>query len=145
MATEFPPDACSFASQRQEALHWLEQGKYAAALHQFALASRTMQNPDNLVDQAVCLIHLEQAHEASQLCDRALELNPSHPQAWLFKGVALHRLGQYDQAYACYGRAVGKPSRQRTVWQGRKRPRFKAWRSFCKRIKNVPPLHLWVH
>lgn len=66
-------------------------------------------DPDNLLHQAVCLIHLSRPEAALPLCDRALSLAPDNPQAWLFKGVALHRLGHYGEAYDCYHQATGEP------------------------------------
>ena len=41
-----------------------------------------------------------------QNSDRALDLTPHHTQAWLFRGVALQRLGQYAEAYHSYEQAL---------------------------------------
>ncbi|MGB3137704.1 MAG: tetratricopeptide repeat protein [Nodosilinea sp.] len=57
-----------------------------------------------LVYQAVCLIHLGHPDRALALADRVLAIAPDHSQGWLFRGVALHRLERYRDAYACYAR-----------------------------------------
>ncbi len=71
------------------------------------------------VAEAVRLIHEEQPGNALVACDRALALVPDHPQGWLFRGVALHRLGQYQAAYACYECALQKGDRRTSQksWQ----------------------------
>jgi Flp pilus assembly protein TadD len=89
-----------------EALQLLDRGQYEAAQQRLAMSPNACQDPHNLVHQAVCFIHLGQSEAALWLCDRALQLAPRHPQAWLFKGVALHRLGRYSEAYDCYRRAT---------------------------------------
>ena len=90
----------------------LESGDYHQALQAFQNISEGDRSLDDWVNQAVCLIHLERAEEALQLCDRALLLHADYPSAWLFKGVALHRLNRFSEAYACYQAAAreGTPS-----------------------------------
>lgn len=146
MVTELPRDFDYPSAQITKAMQLLEQGEYEAALQQFACSPQAAQDADNLVNQAVCLIHLSQAQAALQACDRALTLNPHHSQAWLFRGVALHRLGHYREAYACYDRAVGEhhPKHQSSLLNSG-RNRFKALKSFFKHIKDTNLLRLWVH
>ncbi|MGP1373526.1 MAG: tetratricopeptide repeat protein [Almyronema sp.] len=62
--------------------------------------------PEVSISEAVCWLHLDQPQTALAACDRALEIAPTHAQAWLFKGVALHRLGQLTKAYRCYQQAL---------------------------------------
>lgn len=59
------------------------------------------------VQKAVLLILLEQPAAALTCCNQALWLSPRHTQAWLFRGVALHRLGRRSDAYRSYRRATG--------------------------------------
>lgn len=91
------------------ALTHLEAGHYAQACQGFETIPDSDRTPDDWVNHAVCLIHLDQPEAALEICDRALALYPNHPQTWLFKGVALQRLNRYDDAYACYDKAAGAP------------------------------------
>jgi len=146
MVTELPHSNDYFSSPRSQAQRLLEQGKYEAALQQFAQAPQAMQNSVDLVNQAVCLIHLDRPQEALWLCDRALTLAPNHAQAWLFRGVALHRLGKYQEAYACYDRALGdQRSSRRPAFMTRMRHQAKTLKSLLKHIKSTNPLRLWVN
>lgn len=88
-------------------------GHYAEALRYFeeALALES-DNVDALLYAAVCLIHGQRLQEALEKCDRILAQCPDHAQAWMFRGVALQRLGQYRQAYAAYDHATVEPAAQ---------------------------------
>ncbi|NER80639.1 MAG: tetratricopeptide repeat protein, partial [Leptolyngbya sp. SIO1D8] len=99
LASDDQPGKQSWSDQAHSLL---EQGEYGAALEYFRQAVQTAPLADDYVSQAVCLIHLDRPQEALEMCDRALSLNSGHSRAWLFRGVALHRLGQFDEAYACY-------------------------------------------
>jgi tetratricopeptide (TPR) repeat protein len=80
-------------------------GHYDRALRCFEEASiLDPNNADALVYQAVCLIHLEQPQPALTVAEQVLAIAPDHPQGWLYRGVALHRLGRYKAAYASYAR-----------------------------------------
>jgi tetratricopeptide (TPR) repeat protein len=147
MVTDIPHSPNRQSSRSAKAYQLLEQGEYEAALSQFAQLAEADQDADCLVNQAVCLIHLARPEEALQLCDRALALNSHHPQAWLFKGVALHRLGHYSEAYTCYDRAVGE---QRPSGGGAlaalNRKYLKGGQSFFRQLKNINLLRrLWVN
>jgi len=89
------------------ALTHLEAGDYLQARQVFETIPDSDRTPDDWVNHAVCLIHLDQPEAALEVCDRALALYPTHPQTWLFKGVALQRLNRYNDAYACYDQAAG--------------------------------------
>ncbi len=80
----------------------MEQGQFQAALGYFAMVTDPQFQEDCAVDQAVCWLYLNQPEMALQVCDRALTHQPDHPQLWLFRGVALHRLGRFQEAYASY-------------------------------------------
>lgn len=103
-------DSASFAV-------WYRRGEVLANLGHYSEALRNFEealaleggNWDALLYSAVCLIHLQRPQEALTRCDRILSQNPNHAQAWMFRGVALHRLGHYSESYACYSHATGQP------------------------------------
>lgn len=100
-----------FASALRQAEELLARGHYGAALRCFQQAAVNLQADalaDNYVHQAVCLIHLDRPQVALQMSDRAIALNANHPQAWLFRGVALRRLGRFQDAYKAYDIAIGQ-------------------------------------
>lgn len=94
------------------ALSLLEAGDYHQAFQAFQQVPESDRTPDDWVNQAVCLLHLDQTEAALHFCDEALVRSGHHPQAWLFKGVALHRLNRYDEAYACYAQASSQSDQQ---------------------------------
>ncbi|HIK46603.1 MAG TPA: CDC27 family protein, partial [Leptolyngbyaceae cyanobacterium M65_K2018_010] len=100
-------DLASTSALEDEALfqqwyHWGEEeantGHYLQALRCFEEAAVAQPaEPDALLYQALCLIHLGQPQRALELTEQILRDVPHHPQGWLFHGVALHRLGRYRQ------------------------------------------------
>ena len=90
---------------------WYDEGEKLANAKAYERALRCFEeaaiiDPKSvpaLVYQAVCLIHLGQPQQALALAEQVLAIAPDHAQGWLFRGVALHRLGRYSEAYACYG------------------------------------------
>ncbi|MGB3202856.1 MAG: tetratricopeptide repeat protein [Nodosilinea sp.] len=89
-------DALSCLGRYEEALQSVEQAQALAGLA----------NPRLWVQKAVLLIVLNQPKLALTCCNQALWRSPSHTQAWLFRGVALHRLGQLRAAYRSYQRVL---------------------------------------
>ncbi len=89
----------------------MEKGDYANALIYLArqtVGDSTLKAPeamDGAIALAVCRLHLRQPTAALQVCNQVLALHPNHPQALLFKGVALQRLGRYRAAYHHYRQA----------------------------------------
>ena len=144
----------SSGSLRSNAQFWsdkghvlLDQGEYEAALHCFCQAVQEVPTADDYVSQAVSLIHLERPKDALQACDCALSLTSGHARAWLFRGVALHRLGRFHEAYECYDLAAGQQptQQQRSLWE-----RLKAWFTPSKPLakgvlKRSRSSHLRVH
>jgi tetratricopeptide (TPR) repeat protein len=114
-------------STAQMALSLLESGNYHQALQVFRQVPDSDRTLDDGVNQAVCLLHLDQPEAALQICNQTLELNATHPQAWLFKGVALYRLGRYDEAYACYAQAAAAGDPQPP--QHLQRPWTRCWQA----------------
>lgn len=132
-------------SNRARAL--LKEGDYEAALHCFceALVEETAV-VDNYVSQAVCLIYLDCPEAALRACDRAISLASDSRRAWLFRGVALHRLGRFREAYACYDLAMGQqPSRRYASLCKRFRVGFRSLKSFLKEAFEGSHSHLRLH
>ena len=110
------PDHSALCHTCQSFDDWYSRGEALANQQEFQQALRCFEEaailmPDNLsavLYQAVCLIHLDQPQRALGLTEILLAQDPNHSQGWLFRGVALHRLGQYKAAYASYDKAVGK-------------------------------------
>jgi len=52
--------------------------------------------------------YLEQGNYDSALSffDQALSLEPSNPDLWNLKGIALRSLGRYDEASDCYNKSL---------------------------------------
>jgi tetratricopeptide (TPR) repeat protein len=60
--------------------------------------------------RAAILINLERYPEALASCDRVLsnsEQTEARTEAWIWRGVALQRSGNYKWAYASYNKALG--------------------------------------
>lgn len=123
------PMPSSLAYLRGEAL--VNLGRYAEALESFEMG---LVQPRYCVDahigRAVCLLHLQRPEAAMAACDRVLAIAPHHPQAWLFRGVALHRLAHYRDAYRCYEQAIGTP---RPDWGSQLKHGLRSW---LKRLEN---------
>lgn len=85
-----------------------ELGQYREALAAWACTVEHLgETAERHVQQAVCWLHLDQPMKALHHCDLALQLDPHHDRAALFRGVALQRLGRYDAAYGAYHQALG--------------------------------------
>jgi tetratricopeptide (TPR) repeat protein len=105
-ALALDPHQAETWSSRADALSGL--GRYEAALQNIeqAQALAGLANAHLWVQKAVLLILLNQPQLALTCCNQALWRSPSHLQAWLFRGVALHRLGQLRAAYRSYQRVL---------------------------------------
>ncbi|MFQ4137888.1 tetratricopeptide repeat protein [Nodosilinea sp. PGN35] len=88
-------EALTCLGRYEDALASLEQAQTLAG---FASARLWVQ-------KAVVLLWLNRLETALNCCNQALWLAPDHTQAWLFRGVALHRLGRFKEAYRSYRRA----------------------------------------
>ena len=95
-----------------EAQGLLTDSRYEADLYSLRQAAVEVPSAENYVSQAVCLIHLARPLEALQACDRAIGFDSNNPRAWLFRGVACHRLGRWQEAYTCYDLATGLAPRK---------------------------------
>lgn len=89
-------DALACLGRYEEALQSLEQAQELAGFGHVRL----------WVQKAVLLILLNRPRLALTCCNQALWRSPNHTQAWLFRGVALHRLGRCKAAYRSYQRVV---------------------------------------
>ncbi|MGF1568267.1 MAG: tetratricopeptide repeat protein [Nodosilinea sp.] len=94
--------------------HWYAQGEALANGEDYGRALRCFEEAaviaplDSavLLYQAVCLIHLGQPQKALAVTEVLVNGDPAHAQGWLFRGVALNRLGRFQEAYASYDRAT---------------------------------------
>lgn len=111
------PQVVSLSSLQDSSFQrWYNEGETLANAEAYDRALRCFkeaaivcpQEVSVLVYQAVCLIHLGRPEQALALTEQVLAIAPEHSQGWLFRGVALHRLGRYPEAYACYAQV--KPS-----------------------------------
>ncbi|MBD2234532.1 tetratricopeptide repeat protein [Phormidium tenue] len=94
---------------RAEALTCLSRYEAALASLEQAQTLAGFATPRLLVQKAVVLIWLNRLEDALTCCNRALWLNPNHSQAWLFRGIALQRLGRFEEAHRSYHR-VARPA-----------------------------------
>jgi tetratricopeptide (TPR) repeat protein len=61
-----------------------------------------MQTAEAILEQARHLLGQRQAGQAERLAQRALELAPSHPQAWRLLAEARQAQGRHDEAMAAW-------------------------------------------
>ncbi len=57
--------------------------------------------------------------EAIASYDRALEIKPDKHEAWVNRGISLHRLGRYEEAIASYDRALEIKPDKHEAWNNR--------------------------
>jgi tetratricopeptide (TPR) repeat protein len=131
-------------AQLEYANDLVNQGKFQTALEVLQETRELQALPGSHVTQAVCWLHLDRPAVALCVCDRALKSWPQYPQLWLFRGVALHRLGRYKDAYAAYAianRSQSSPSPVTEVsgWQ----QWLSGWLNQSQRTER--PVHHWTH
>ena len=59
---------------------------------------------------------MNQIPEAVSCLDRALSLNPNLERAWSHKGIALSKLGNYDEALEYYDQAIKINPNRSDTW-----------------------------
>jgi tetratricopeptide (TPR) repeat protein len=107
------PDLC-FAAQE-----WYSRGEQYALKQDYLKALRCFEeasilsatHEESLVYQIVCWLHLDSPDKALAIADKLLGQNSTYARGWLFRGVALHRLGRYAEAYSSYDQACNQSSR----------------------------------
>ena len=84
-----------------------KKGYYHEALGEYQLALHRGEDRD-LVEQGMAEIHLltRDASSALALYEDLVSRRPDSPQCWNERGVALHQLGQHDDARESYRRAI---------------------------------------
>jgi tetratricopeptide (TPR) repeat protein len=60
----------------------------------------------NLIAEGQSLLNQNESHKALECFEAALGLHPNHCEALVKKGTALERLGQLDEALACYDLSI---------------------------------------
>jgi tetratricopeptide (TPR) repeat protein len=108
----------ALALQPHDVESWYNRAEALTCLGRYTDALASLEQAQTLagfattrlwVQKAVVLIWLNRLEAALNCCNRALWLNPNHSQAWLFRGVALHRLGRTKEASRSY-RRVAQPA-----------------------------------
>ncbi|MBD1915693.1 MULTISPECIES: tetratricopeptide repeat protein [Cyanophyceae] len=108
----------ALALQPHDVESWLNRAEALTCLSRYEDALASLEQVQTLagfattrllVQKAVVLIWLNRLEAALTCCNRALWLNPDHSQAWLFRGVALQRLGRNKEAHRSY-RRVAQPA-----------------------------------
>lgn len=108
----------ALALQPHDVESWYNRAEALTCLSRYADALASLEQAQTLagfatprlwVQKAVVLLWLNRLEAALNCCNRALWLNPDHSQAWLFRGVALHRLGRSKEAHRSY-RRVAQPA-----------------------------------
>jgi tetratricopeptide (TPR) repeat protein len=92
-------DALACLNRYEDALESLEQAQELAGYE----ASHIW------VQKAVVLILLSRYEAGLNCCNQAIRQKSNYFQAWLFRGVALHCLGNYTEAYRSYYKASNQP------------------------------------
>ena len=71
--------------------------------------------PDELIEAGSALLESQNARSALPLFQRAVEIDPKHPQAWNNIGLAYMQLGQLDDAVSSFRRQIElNPSTERS-------------------------------
>ena len=52
------------------------------------------------------LLDVENYNDALSFFDQALSQDPTNPDLWNYKGIALRSLGRYDEALECYNKSL---------------------------------------
>ena len=52
------------------------------------------------------LLDAENYNDALSFFDQALSQDPTNPDLWNYKGIALRSLGRYDEALECYNKSL---------------------------------------
>jgi tetratricopeptide (TPR) repeat protein len=94
----------------------IEQGQFERAIIAFdnALASNTtmMEKAGTIIyvysDKAGALIQLERYDDVISTADKGLAIDNTYPVLWNNKGVALYKLGKFQDAVNAYDRAILK-------------------------------------
>ena len=61
---------------------------------------------DELIQSGKKNLDSENYVDALSFFDQALSLEPTNPDFWNLKGVALRSLGRYDEASYCYNKSL---------------------------------------
>jgi len=65
-----------------------------------------MNQINDLVEKAKTLLENNKFEEALGFFEQALLMNQNDPELWNHKGVALRRMGRYDEALECFNKSL---------------------------------------
>ena len=95
--------------------NWCDRAEVLACLNRYEEALDNVEqaqelagfsDPNIWLQKATILILLARYQEALSCCRYVLQRHANHLQAWLFQGVALQRMGHYQEAYRSYRQVI---------------------------------------
>jgi tetratricopeptide (TPR) repeat protein len=123
LATAIDPTNPEYRRQLAQSLesadHWIVALKERQSIieHRFAPPSApSWPIADDLLDLANCSINAEQPQQALDICQKAIELDPSNGQAHALLGEALTSLGEIDQALEHFDLATQLSPHKAAPW-----------------------------
>ena len=58
-----------------------------------------------LLNKGLALVNVQEFKEAIELYNKSLEIAPNCAEAWYYKGLALDKLGKYEDSKECFDKA----------------------------------------
>ncbi len=96
-----------FATRKQLALSYLDNRMLFQAFQEAQNILATVpQDPDGLYISAVVRLAMGDSQSAASLLDQVLAQFPEHVLAWVYRGLALQQLGDFDGAVASWERGL---------------------------------------
>src|SRR5579862_7550085 len=91
-------------------------------LDAFAIViEQTRQDNSSLLGKLAAVMPTQQVTRVQQAVSRALAENPNDTAPWRTLGNALHRAGCYEEAIACFDRAIALAPADAASWRDRAR------------------------
>ena len=72
-----------------------------------------MEDIDKLIQKGKALLDDCNFEDALGFFEQALLLNPTDPDLWNYKGIALRSLGRYEEAMECFNKSLEIDPRDR--------------------------------
>ncbi len=84
-----------------------EMDRFKEAISCLDMALNINETPLLLSNKGFVLISDDDLDKAIRILDKAITLDPEHPEAWNNKGIALSRMDEHTFALECFERALG--------------------------------------